>query len=191
MLYQSIYLFVVALVLAFLEVQIEGKHGWAAKLPTWKPGETWYARFYRVIMSGKELTGYHLGIFGLAALFLHYPFFIGTVWSWQNEAWVISIFLVFSAVWDYLWIIINPHYGVIHRRPKKDVWWHKKWIGPFPDDYYFATIFSILILAPWWWGEWFKSDVLREWGIMYGTFVAGTVITLLLVEIFRGDIDRE
>jgi len=40
MLYQSIYLFVVALVLAFLEVQIEGKHGWASKLPTWKPGET-------------------------------------------------------------------------------------------------------------------------------------------------------
>ena len=191
MLYQAIYLFIVALVLAFLEVQIEGKHGWASKLPTWKPGEVWYARLYRRVMSGKELTGYHLGIFGFVALFLHYPFFAGTGWSWFAEARVISIFLLFSALWDYLWIIINPHYGVWKRRPKKDVWWHKKWIGPFPDDYYFAVILSLAVIAPWWWGEWLDAPVLCEWSKVFGIFVLGTIITLILVEIFRGDIDPD
>jgi hypothetical protein len=190
MIYQSIYLFASALVLAFLEVQIEGKHGWASKLPTWRPGRTWYDRLFRVFTSGKELTGYHLGVFGFAALFLHYPFFTGTEWSLQQEAWTVSIFLLFSAVWDYLWIIINPHYGVWKRQPKKDVWWHKKWIGPFPIDYYLGVFFSLAVLAPWWWEGWIDYVVLREWGIMFGIFVLGTFLTLLFVEIFRGDVDR-
>ena len=30
----NIYLFVLAVVLAILEIQIEGKHGWAMNLPT-------------------------------------------------------------------------------------------------------------------------------------------------------------
>jgi len=191
MLYHAIYLFIVALVLAYLEVQIEGKYGWASKLPTWKPGEVWYARLYRVIMSGKDLTGYHIGVFGMVALFLHYPFFSGTAWSLRSEALTISLFLLFSAVWDYLWIIINPHYGVWKRRPKNDVWWHKKWLGPFPDDYYYACCFSLLAISPWWWGQWLQADILSEWGILFGVFVVGTIITLLLVEIFRGDIDKK
>ena len=142
-------------------------------------------------MSGKELTGYHLGVFGFVVLFLHYPYFSGSAWSWRSEAQTVSVFLLFSAVWDYLWIIINPHYGVIRRRPKQDVWWHKKWIGPFPVDYYFAAILSVAILAPWWWGQLLNAPILREWGMLFGIFVGGVIITLILVELFRGDVDRE
>ncbi len=185
MLQQAFYLFIAALLLAFLEVQIEGKHGWASKLPTWKPGEKWYARIYRKAMGGKELTGYHIGVFGFVLLFLHYPFFAGSAWSFAAELWVISVFFIFSAVWDYLWIIINPHYGVIRRRPKDDVWWHKHWWGPFPADYCFALILSIGVLYPIW-----SDAVLREWGTLLGVFAAGTIITLIITELFRGDIER-
>lgn len=190
MLYQSIYLFVVALVLAFLEVQIEGQHGWAAKLPTWRPEGKWYAKIFGFFLGGNELTGYHIGIFSLVLLFLHYPYFYGTQWSWFNEAWTFSIFFLFSAIWDYLWIIINPYYGVWRRKPRKDMWWHKRWWGPFPEVYYTGTLVSLAVLTPWWWGEWSNPSVLREWGIMFGIFVLGTSLTLLFVEIFRGDIDR-
>ncbi|MBI2050396.1 MAG: hypothetical protein HYT31_01145 [Parcubacteria group bacterium] len=185
MLNHAIYLFITALLLAFLEVQIEGKHGWASKLPTWKPGEKWYAKLYRKAMGGKELTGYHIGVFGLVLLFLHYPFFAGSAWSLAGELWVISTFFVFSAVWDYLWIIINPHYGVIRRRPKNDVWWHKRWFGPFPVDYYVAFVLSAAVLYPIWSGA-----VAREWGMLWGVFAAGTILTLIVVELFRGDIER-
>ena len=188
MLYQAIYLFIVALVLAFLEVQIEGKHGWAAKLPTWRKSDSWYAKLWGVFMSGKEMTGYHLGMFGSWVLILHYPFFAGTAWSWGAEAWVLSIFCLFAAMQDYLWIIINPYYGVIKRRPKDDVWWHKHWIGPFPTDYYIGTIISLAIISPLWWQNF---SILKDWVIMYAVFVGGIVITLILVEIFRGDIDPD
>lgn len=191
MFYQSIYLFLSALTLAFLEVQIEGKFGWAGKLPTWRPGDKWYSKIFKSIMGGKEMTGYHLGVFGLVALFLHYPFFVGIEWSLKQEAWTISIFFLFSAVWDYLWIIINPFYGVLKSRPKDKVWWHKKWIGPFPRDYYFAFIFSFLILSPWWWGDWQNFDVAKDWAIVFIIFAIGTVITLFSVEAFRGDVKRQ
>jgi len=185
MLNHAIYLFITALLLAFLEVQIEGKYGWASKLPTWKPGEKWYAKLYRTAMGGKELTGYHIGVFRFVLLFLHYPFFAGSAWSLAAELRVISTFFIFAAVWDYLWIIINPHYGVIRRRPKNDVWWHKRWFGPFPVDNYFALILSVGVLYP------VLSDaVLWEWGTLLGVFVAGTIITLVVVELFRGDIER-
>ena len=93
-------------------------------------------------------------------------------------------------MWDYLWIIINPYYGVWKRRPKKDVWWHKKWIGPFPDDYYFAVILSIAVLAPQWWGKCLEAPILRDWGIFMGVMIVGTIITLIITEVFRGDVER-
>ena len=78
MFYQALYLFIAAFVLAYLEVQIEGQNGWAGQLPTWRPKGKWYARFYERFMGGKELTGYHIGVFGFVLLFLHYPF-LGTI----------------------------------------------------------------------------------------------------------------
>ena len=128
------YLFVLAFFLALLEVQIEGRHGWAKKLPTWRPhAGKWYARLYAKIMGGKELTGYHAAIFGFVLALLHFPFFSGAQWSWEGELWVLSLFFLFDIVWDFLWFIVNPHYG-LNRFEASYVVWHKKWIGPLPLD---------------------------------------------------------
>ncbi|MCD4705862.1 hypothetical protein K8R61_02150, partial [bacterium] len=76
------YIFIMALVLAILEVQIEGKNGWAASLPTWRPSEKErYVKFFKKIMGGKEMTGYHLSMFSFVALIFHIPFFFGLSWS--------------------------------------------------------------------------------------------------------------
>jgi hypothetical protein len=93
---QAIYLFIIALVVAFLEVQIEGKHGWAAKLPTWRPDQRrWYSRLWQVFAQGKDLTGYHLGINFLVLLIFHYPFFAGLPWAYTAEAWTFARFFLF------------------------------------------------------------------------------------------------
>lgn len=34
---KAVYVFIMALVLAILEVQIEGINGWAKNIPTWRP----------------------------------------------------------------------------------------------------------------------------------------------------------
>jgi len=185
MLTLALYLFISALVLAYLEVQIEGKHGWARKLPTWRPGG-WIAHAYKRFMGNKELTGYHIGVFGMVLLFLHYPFAAGTQWSPLAEAWTLSIFFLFSVVWDYLWIIINPHYGVIRRRPKDDVAWHEHWWGLFPRDYYFGVLLSLVVLVPWW-----TEFVYLQWLELFGVLITGTIMTLILVELVRGDIKRK
>lgn len=186
MFYQALYLFIAAFVLAYLEVQIEGQYGWASQLPTWRPKGKWYANFFERCMGGKELTGYHVGVFGFVLLFLHYPY-LGLAPTWGQELWVLSLFLLFAVVWDYLWIIINPHYGVVRRRPQSDVTWHRHWWGPFPRDYYFGILLSAVVLYPAWRGN---MDILKEWGIVLGVFAAGTILVLIITELVRGDIER-
>lgn len=143
-----IYLFILALLLALLEVQIEGKHGWALNLPTWRPHKSrWYTRWYARVMGGKELTGYHLAMFGFVLALLHFPFFVGLSWSWQAELWTISLFFLFDILWDFLWFILNPHYG-LHRFKASYISWHKKWTGPLPLDYVSGILLSFVLLLP-------------------------------------------
>jgi uncharacterized membrane protein YiaA len=65
--------------------------------------------------------------------------------------------------------------------------WHKHWWGPFPRDYYIGTFLSLAVISPLWWNNYV---VLSEWGIMFGVFVVGTVLTLVVTEVVRGDVER-
>jgi hypothetical protein len=62
------YFFVIALVLAHLEIQIEGPHGWAEKLPTWRWDTPGVRRWV-----GKPVTGYHVCLVTCLLLLLHVP----------------------------------------------------------------------------------------------------------------------
>ena len=65
----NVYLFVLACVLAILEIQIEGKHGWAQNLPTWRPkNKNWFIKLYAKFMSDREPTGYHMTMFSFVIL---------------------------------------------------------------------------------------------------------------------------
>ena len=54
-----LFLFAYALLFALAEIEIEGAHGWAEKLPTWYRVTPRYARLFGLFLSGKPLTGYH------------------------------------------------------------------------------------------------------------------------------------
>ena len=46
-----------ALVLAILEVQVEGANGWAADLPTWRPNPNkWYSKLYKKVHNNNDLN---------------------------------------------------------------------------------------------------------------------------------------
>src|SRR5437667_875685 len=70
------YFFLLAFVLAHLEIQIEGPHGWAEKLPTRRWDGPGVRRWF-----GKPVTGYHLCLLTLLFLFLHVPQFYGGSWE--------------------------------------------------------------------------------------------------------------
>jgi hypothetical protein len=143
----NVYLFVLAVVLALLEIQIEGAHGWAQNLPTWRPKNTKFWKLYRKFMGDKEPTGYHLTMFTFVLLILHLPYVFGLDLNIFNWLKTLSLFFMFIVLWDFLWFVLNPHYPLKHFS-KEHIWWHKKWWGRLPIDYYFGIIVSWLVLLP-------------------------------------------
>ena len=47
---ESVYMYLIVLVLALLEIQIEGQYPWAEKLPTWRK---------KIKGFNKDISGYH------------------------------------------------------------------------------------------------------------------------------------
>ncbi len=172
---QTLFLFIFCLVLAILEVQIEAGSGWASNLPTWRaPYPKWYSKVYRKIMSERDLTGYHLSVFSLVLLVLHYPYFAGQSWNLSSELTTLSFFFVVSIVWDFLWFVVNPHYS-FKTFWSENVWWHKKWFWHFPSDYWLAVVISALLYTG------FSLDwvLLKEWLQMMSLMLFLTIITVI------------
>lgn len=135
-----IYTIIVSVVFAFLEIQIEGKNGWAAKLPCWriKTG------FLTKIIGDRPLTGYFVGIIMSVLILLHFPFLF-TFWSLQKELVILAVFLILTVLEDFFWFVFNPYYGIKKFKEGK-IWWHKNWIGPVPSYYVSNLVIAAIFL---------------------------------------------
>lgn len=142
-----LYIYVIGLVLAVVEIQIEGRDGWAANLPAWKP--TPGSRTHTIVhtLTKKDLTGYHISLFALLLLFFHLPFIWTGTWSLMAEFEALAFFFLFAVVWDYLWFVLNPHYSVADFNPKT-VWWHRLWIFGWPADYFIGVMIASIFFIP-------------------------------------------
>lgn len=181
----AIYLFVIATWLALLEVQIEGEHGWAAKLPCWRPNpERLVARMYQKTMGGLPLTGYHAVMFSFVFILLHFPFFTSTSWTIAGEMKVCSVYFLLAVNWDFLWFVWNPHYFLRGNTPNS-IRNHKTWIFKiFPADYSKGIAVSLFFAIS---AAAFLKDLtitfqwLRTLGIL-GVLTLGTCV----VQLWRG-----
>lgn len=139
-----------ALWFALIEIEIEGPHGWALRLPTWFRTRGPAGRVYGALSSGKPLTGYHLFMATLPLVILHLPFGYGADWSWAAELMIGATYLAFAIGWDYLWFILNPAFGLPRFR-RGEVWWYSgPWIGRLPHEYYVAVGASFAVAALAW-----------------------------------------
>ncbi|MFA6307874.1 MAG: hypothetical protein WCS88_01630 [Patescibacteria group bacterium] len=144
----NIYLFILATVLAILEIQIEGKNGWAMDLPTWRPKKiNLFIKIYKKLMSDREVTGYHITMFIFVLLILHLPYAFGQDLNLINWLMTISLFFIFIILWDFLWFVLNPYHS-LKKFNKEHIWWHKKWWIGAPLDYYWSVLLSFVILLP-------------------------------------------
>ena len=143
-----LFLFGYALLFGLAEIEIEGEHGWAERLPTWFRVTTPGARLFGLFLRGKPLTGYHAVMFLLPLWSFHIGFFAGGLpWSAPAEAATLASYLVWVVTWDLLWFLLNPRYGWARFR-KGEIWWHDRtWIGRFPIDYWGALVASLAIAA--------------------------------------------
>jgi len=135
-------LLVLSALLAATEVQIEGPHGWAANLPTWRV-DNWLTK---AMLSGKPLTGYHVFLFSFVFVFVHWPFLCGLApWSLGHELRVLSFNFLFWILEDFWWFLFNPAFG-LSKFKRIDVWWHAPaWWWIAPRDYWVLTSLGLLL----------------------------------------------
>ena len=119
-----VFIVIAAFMFAKLEIEIEGRHGWAEKLPTWR-------------------IEHHVLLF-----VFHLPFFWANAWSVRSELHAVGGYTLFWIIEDLLWFILNPHYGW-KKFTRHDVWWHKRWALGLPLDYWIlGTFAAVLLIVP-------------------------------------------
>jgi hypothetical protein len=135
-----VYIFISALVFAALEIQIEGKNGWAAKLPTF--------RIKNKIMGVRPLTGYHLFFILFTLIIFHFPVFFLDKWSSKNEFLVLGSWILMETLEDFLWFAINPDFGLKKFNNKNpDLWWYKSWFLGLPSFYWYTFPIGLIFIA--------------------------------------------
>jgi hypothetical protein len=166
------YLFLVAWVLAHLEIQIEGPHGWAAKLPTWRWDTPAVLKW-----AGKPITGYHVYLLLFILLLMHLPLVQGG-FSVSKECDLMAQFFLLAVVWDFLWFACNPHFG-LGRFNGAHVWWFRRWFLGLPIPYYQGLCLSLFFyLLPSWGGEPAGPRAAR-WAVVLAVLLLLTGMVLL------------
>jgi len=128
---------------AQVEIQIEGPHGWAAALPTWRLTAI---PSLQLLFCGREITGYHVFVFTFMLAAFHLPVVFNGRFSLQIEARIIGSLMLFWILEDVLWFVLNPAYGLARLTPQAAPW-HPHWAFGVPVDYLaFPVIGAALIV---------------------------------------------
>jgi hypothetical protein len=137
------WVFLLAFFFANVEIQIEGCHGWAASLPTWRVEKH---PLLDIFWGGRPMTGYHAWIFSFMFLVFHLPQVLHNSFSLHIEARCLGCLMLFWITEDFLWFVLNPAFGIARFAPAF-VPWHKQWLLGMPTDYLVFTVVGGALLA--------------------------------------------
>lgn len=170
---EGIALFALCWLLAKVEIEIEGAHGWAVNLPTWRWGPSWWLN----LTNGKELTGYHLYL----TLFLIGMFHLPLVFAgFSRELWAkcAAAYFLTTGAWDLQWFVWNRDWGFDALRAREVPWFRRK-IAGLPVDYFFAYATSGILTALIW------SPGLPLWAARTGTVLVLSVLSVPAAALLR------
>jgi len=168
------FLFLVATLLALLEVQIEGTNGWAGALPTWRAE----GALVRAITGGRPITGYHVYLWLLLLALLHTPLLF-TRFTRELETRLLGWFFLLTVSWDFLWFVWNPSFG-LSRFHSENIWWYSRWLLGIPVDYYVGLALSLLVYLAGARSRQKRGTHAQEWS---GTVVAVATLTIITIAI--------
>jgi len=129
-----VFLLLTSTIFALLEIQIEGKNGWAGKLPTWRKAVNQRGLLGFVVDPNQPRTGYHTYLWAFIFAISHFVFLL-TPWDIQKEIYVLSYYVLLTAVEDFLWFVFNPYYG-LKKFKKGEIPWHTNWFLGVPRTYW-------------------------------------------------------
>jgi hypothetical protein len=133
----------ISLCFAKVEIAVEGKHGWAADLPTWRlPTHNWASMLF---FWGKPATGYHIWMETFILSMLHFVYVFAPL-TWTTELQLLAFFFFFSVLEDFFWFLLNPAFGLKNFNGEK-IWWHSHWLFGIPRSYYIIGALGIVCYA--------------------------------------------
>lgn len=127
-----VWIVLMAVAFAKVEIQIEGAAGWAASLPTWRIEKHW---LLDIFWGSRPLTGYHAWVFTFMALSFLSPLVFNGRWAGRDILLGMAGLTLFWVAEDFLWFLLNPSYGWVQFDPAH-VPWHKRWWWGAPVDYW-------------------------------------------------------
>lgn len=137
-----LFLLLSASLFALVEIQVEGDHGWAAKLPTWRIQNRWT----KLILGEKPLTGYHFYINLFMLALVHLPYGLGlAVPSLKVECRILAFLILFWNVEDFLWFVFHPRFGLRRFRPEYIPWHAGQWWGICPREYILSIPLALFL----------------------------------------------
>ena len=139
MIKEYIFTIFLAIITSLWEIQVEGKEGWAKQLPTFRINV-----FFRKLLGGKPLTGYHIFLLLLFLLVFH-GLFINELGTWKVESNIFGLLCWFFVIEDVMWFIFNPHY-TLKRFKSKHIEWHCRWFMGLPYSYWWGMIAGTILL---------------------------------------------
>jgi hypothetical protein len=131
-------------VLAMVEIQTTGIHGWAASLPT-----TWRVESHAVLdwcLAGRPLTAWHAWLLGFLFIMVHLPVALLGAWNLKLEARALGTFVLLWLARDVWWFVLNPN-GLAMLTPERATW-IKHWFLKLPADWWLHGAVGGLLL--WW-----------------------------------------
>ena len=154
----AIFVVFVSMIYAMIEIELEGKHGWAKTLHT-----------VHITKDRKSLTYYHLLMF----IFIFSMFYVifalkQKYMTIKNSLYIFTIVLSFFMLEDMYWFILNPHHSFFNRNNSD---WHVS-VGKVPILYIVIPIVTILINFCIGYGKTFAWNIL--------IFIIGTLIVGVL-----------
>ena len=142
--FDTIWVFLLSLIYALIEIELEGKHGWAKNLPTAHKfiGHFTLYHIYMMLYVVLTFSGWFFS-----------RFFLGCMSGWN----IVFHFLFFVFSWflieDFLWFVFNPYY-TIKNYSKKHIPWHNHWIGNrIPMHNLLGLLFLMILAVANWNGE--------------------------------------
>lgn len=138
-----LFLFISASFLALMEIQIEGKYGWAEKLPTWKKYNKGMGISKLFYDPNQPITGYHFYLSLFLFTLIHF-IFLFIPWTFRKEILIISFYILLTTIEDFLWILYNPDYG-LKKFNKQSIKWQTNWFLGLPLPYWPKVPLGIIL----------------------------------------------
>lgn len=115
---------VLSVLYALIEIEIEGKHGWCARLPTAKRVIGRYSLYHVYFMTFMAVVIGAMYIPRVAVACAKSPLTDGGgVTAWQSVARFVFFLVLFFLLEDVLWFVFNPYY-TLARYSRDHVPWH-------------------------------------------------------------------